>query len=180
MPHTSLSSIKPTCFLLYKNAKVKVRSPDYSNYSDIVAGVLQGDSLVPSLFIICLVYVLKTSIDRMKEKWSQANKGKKQKVLCTSNNGHGLRQWQYFWQMNPPKPKPCYIVWNEELMAQTYNVNAHTTEYMCFYQTGNISTLNGSSLKIVTSSPTKEEVSHQPRQRSTRHYQMHDQVSVDW
>ena len=29
------------------------------------------------------------------------------------------------------------------------HVNAHNTEYMCFNQTGDISTLNGSSLKLV-------------------------------
>ena len=29
------------------------------------------------------------------------------------------------------------------------HVNAHKTEYMCFNQTGNISTLNGSALKLV-------------------------------
>ena len=44
-------------------------------------------------------------------------------------------------------------------------VNAHKMEYMCFNQTGNISTLNSSSGK--TSSTTKEAVSHQPRQTST-------------
>ena len=30
-----------------------------------------------------------------------------------------------------------------------FHVNAHKMEYMCFNQTGNISTLNGSSLKLV-------------------------------
>ena len=30
-----------------------------------------------------------------------------------------------------------------------FHVNAHKTEYMCFNQTGDISTLNGSSLKLV-------------------------------
>ncbi len=34
---------------------------------DIVAGVLQGDTLAPYLFIICLDYVLRTSIDKIKE-----------------------------------------------------------------------------------------------------------------
>ena len=29
------------------------------------------------------------------------------------------------------------------------HVNAHKTEYMCFNQTGDISTLNGSSLKLI-------------------------------
>ena len=36
-------------------------------YFDIVAGVLQGDTLAPYLFIISLDYVLRTSIDKMKE-----------------------------------------------------------------------------------------------------------------
>ena len=34
---------------------------------DIVAGVQQGSTLVPYLFIICLDYVLRTSFDKMKE-----------------------------------------------------------------------------------------------------------------
>ena len=41
--------------------KVKVRSPDGdAEYFDIVAGVLQGDTLAPYLFIICLDYILRT------------------------------------------------------------------------------------------------------------------------
>ena len=47
---------------------MKVRSPDGdTEYFDIVAGVLQGDTLAPYLFIICLVYVLRTSIDKIRE-----------------------------------------------------------------------------------------------------------------
>ena len=54
--------------ILYKNTKVKVRSPDGdTDYFNIVAGVLQGDTLAPYLFIICLDYVLTTSIDEIKE-----------------------------------------------------------------------------------------------------------------
>ena len=52
----------------YKNTKVKDRSPDGdTGYFDIVAGVLRGDILAPYLFIICLDYVLRTSIALMKE-----------------------------------------------------------------------------------------------------------------
>ena len=51
-----------------KNTKVKVRSPDGdTEYFDIVAGVLQGDTLAPYLFIICRDYVLRTSIDKIRE-----------------------------------------------------------------------------------------------------------------
>ena len=50
--------------MLYKNMKVKVHSPDGdTDYFNIVAGVLQGDTLAPYLLIICLDYVLRTSID---------------------------------------------------------------------------------------------------------------------
>ena len=54
--------------ILYRNTKVKVRSPDGdTDHFDIVAGELQGDTLAPYLFIICLDYERRTSIDEMKE-----------------------------------------------------------------------------------------------------------------
>ena len=49
--------------------------------------------------------------------------------------------------MHPPKPKPCYIVWNEPRQPVA-SMTMHT-RYMCFNQTGDISTLNRSSLKLV-------------------------------
>ena len=89
--------------MLYKNTEVKIRSPDgNTDYFDIAAGLLQGDTLTPYLFIICLDYVLRTSIDEMKD------------------NGFKLAQTitdADFWQIHPPKPNPCYIVWNEQLLA---------------------------------------------------------------
>ena len=54
--------------ILYRSTKVKVRSPNGdTGYFDIVAGVLQGDTLAPYLFIICLDYVHRTSIYKIKE-----------------------------------------------------------------------------------------------------------------
>ena len=54
--------------ILYRNTKVKVHSPDGdTEYFDIVAGVLQGNMLAPYLFIICLDYMLRTSIDKIRE-----------------------------------------------------------------------------------------------------------------
>ena len=56
--------------ILYRNTKVKVRSLDGdTDYFNIVAGVLQGDTLAPYLFIICLDYMLRTSIDKIKENY---------------------------------------------------------------------------------------------------------------
>ena len=54
--------------ILYRNTKMKVRSPDGdTEYFDIVAGVLQGDTLTPYLFIIYLDYVLRISIEKIRE-----------------------------------------------------------------------------------------------------------------
>ena len=54
--------------MLYKNTKVKVCSPDGdTKYFNIVARVLQVDTLARYLLIICPVYVLWTSIDLMKK-----------------------------------------------------------------------------------------------------------------
>ena len=38
-----------------------------TDYFDIVAGVLQGDTLAPYHFIICLDSVIRMSIDMMKD-----------------------------------------------------------------------------------------------------------------
>ena len=42
-------------------------SDDDINFFDIVTGVLEGDTLVPYIFIICLDYIRQMSIDLMKE-----------------------------------------------------------------------------------------------------------------
>ena len=50
--------------ILYTNTRAMVRSPDGDTpFFDITTGVLQGDTLAPYLFIICLDYIMRTSID---------------------------------------------------------------------------------------------------------------------
>ena len=65
LPKVTVAAI----MMQYKNTKVKVRSPDYfvTDYFVIVAGVLQGDTLSPYVFVIYLDYMLRMSIDLMKE-----------------------------------------------------------------------------------------------------------------
>ena len=79
--------------MLYKNMKVKVRSPEWNtDFFDIVANVLQGDTSAAYLFIIFLDYELWTSTDLLKE--NSFNKGKKQKIPRTNDYGRGLRWWR--------------------------------------------------------------------------------------
>ena len=61
-----------------------------TDFFDIVADVLQGDTLAPYLFIICLYYILWTSIDLMKENGFKLKNDKKQKIPCTNYNGPRL------------------------------------------------------------------------------------------
>ena len=54
--------------MLYKNTKVKVRSPDEDTvFLTLKQMCCKDDTLAPYLFIICLDYVLRTSIDIMKD-----------------------------------------------------------------------------------------------------------------
>ena len=81
LPEETVAAI----MILYRNTKVKVRSPDGdTEYFDIVAGVLQGDTLAPDFFIICLDYVIKRL---------RADKEKKQKVPRKNNYRRRLPQW---------------------------------------------------------------------------------------
>ena len=51
--------------ILYRNTKSLVRSPEGdTEFFDILAGVLQGNTLAPFLFAICLDYVLRISVDK--------------------------------------------------------------------------------------------------------------------
>ena len=69
--------------MLYRNTEVKVRSPDGdTDYFDIVAGVLQGNTLAPYLFIICLDYMLRTSIDKMKDNSFKLTKKRSRRYLA--------------------------------------------------------------------------------------------------
>ena len=60
IPRETVSAI----MMLYRITKSKVRSPDGdTDFFNILAGVLQGDTLAPYIFVICLDYVLRTSVD---------------------------------------------------------------------------------------------------------------------
>ena len=80
--------------MLYRNTKVKVHSPDGDrDYFDIVTGVLQGDTLAPYLFIICRDYVLRTSIDKIKENGFKLTKERSRRYPRKNNYRRRLRRW---------------------------------------------------------------------------------------
>ena len=74
---------------------MKVCSPDGdTEYFDIVAGVLQGDTLAPYLFIICLDYVLRISTDKIRENSFELKKKRSRrypaKTITDANYADGI------------------------------------------------------------------------------------------
>ena len=133
--------------ILYRNTMVKVCSPDGDiEYFDIVAGVLQGDTLASYLFIICLDYVPRTSIDKIRENGFELTKKRSRRYPAKT-----ITDADYITILaNTPNQAKTLLHSLEWVTAGIgLHVNAHKMEYMCYNQTGNISTLHGTSLKLV-------------------------------
>ena len=136
--------------ILYRNTKVKVRSPDGdTEYFDIVAGVLQGDTLAPYLFIICQDYVLRTSINKIRENSFELTKKRSRryptKTITDADYANDIAILA-----NLPNQAETLLHSLEQAAAGIcLHVNAHKTGYMCFNQAVDISTLVGTSLKLV-------------------------------
>ena len=112
--------------MLYRNTKVKVRSPDgNTHYFDIIAGVLEGDTLAPYLFIICLNYVLRISIDRIKENSFKLTKERSRtypaKTITDADNADDMAL-----QVNTPTQAETLLHTLERAAASiSLHVNAH-------------------------------------------------------
>ena len=136
--------------ILNRNTKVKVRSSDGdTEFFDMVAGVLQGDMQAPYLFIICLDYVLRTSIDNIRENGfvmtKKRNRRYPAKTITDSDYADDIALLA-----NTPNQAETLLHSLERAAAGIgLHVNAHKTEFMCFNKKGDISTLDGTSLKLV-------------------------------
>ena len=129
---------------------MKVRSPDGdTEYFDIVAGILQGDTLAPYLFIFCLDYVLRTSIDKIRENGFEPTKKRSRRFPAKTTTDADYAD-DIAILANTPNQAETLLHSLERVAASIgLYVNAHKTEYMCYNQTGDVSTLDGTPLKLV-------------------------------
>ena len=133
--------------ILYRNTKVKVRSPDGdTEYFDIVAGVLQGDTLAPYL---CLDYVLRTSIDKISENGFELTKKRSRRYPAKTITDVDYADDIALLANTPKQPETLLHSLERAAAGIGLHVNAHKIEYMCYNQTGDISTQDGASLKLV-------------------------------
>ena len=119
---------------------------DDTNYFDMVTGVLQGDTLTPYIFIICFDYVLRTSIYKMKDNGFKLTKERSRRYPAQT-----ITDADYIALLaNTPAQAKTLLHSLERAVASIgFHVNTDKTEYMCFNQRGDISTLNGGTLKLV-------------------------------
>ena len=126
---------------------MKVCSPDGdTEYFDIVAGVIQGDTLAPYLFIICLDYVLRTSIDKTASSWQKKRSRRHPaKTITDANYADNI----VILANTPNQAKTRLHSLERAATGIGLHVNEHKMEYMCYNQTGDITTLDGTPLKLV-------------------------------
>ena len=136
--------------ILYRNTKVKVRSPDGdTEYFDTVTRVLQGDTLAPYLFIICLDYVLRTSIDKIRENGFELTKKRSRRYPAKTITDADYVDDIALLAKTHNQAETLLHSWERATAGIGLHVNAHKTEYMCFNQAGDISTLDRTSLKLI-------------------------------
>ena len=145
LPKETIAAI----MILYGNTKVKVHSSEGdTEYFDIVAGVLRGDTLALYLFIICLDYMLRTSIDKIRENGFELTKKRSRrypaKTITDTDYTNDIA-------IQANTPNEVETLWHSLERAAAgigLHVNAHKMEYMCYNQTGDTSTLDGTPLKL--------------------------------
>ena len=163
----------------------EVRSPDGdTEYFDIVAGVLQGDTLAPYLFIIYLDNVLRISIDKIRENGFELTKKRSRRYPAKRITYADYADDIAILANTPNQAETLLHSLNRAAADIGLHVNAHKTEYRCFNQAGDISTQDGTSLKLVDKctylgssvSSTEKDIDT----RLTKAWTAIDQLSIIW
>ena len=150
-PNSGLTGPKIRFYIyIYRNTEVKVRSPDGdTEYFDIVAGVLQGHTLAPYLFIIYLDDVFRTSIDKIRENGFELTKKRSRRHPAKTITDADYADDMAILANTPNQAETLLHSFERAAAGIGFHVNAHKTEYMCYNQTGDITTLDGTPLKLV-------------------------------
>ena len=102
--------------------------------------MLQGDTLAPYLFIICLDYVLRTSVDLMKENGF---------TLAMQETDADYADDIALLANTPTQVESLLHSLEQAAGGIDLCVNREKIEFICFNQRGDISTLNGRSQRLV-------------------------------
>ena len=138
--------------MMYRNTKAKVRSPDGdTTFFEILAGVLQGDTLAPFIFILCLDYALRTSIDPLNNLGLTLHKKKSSRYpsihLTDADYADDLAL------LADSISGATQLLHSLEQSAKNIGlyVNTKKTEFIAYNCNGNISNISGNNLNCVDS-----------------------------
>ena len=106
-------------------------------------------TLAPYHFIICLDYVLRTSIDKIRENGFEPTKKRSRRHPAKTITDVDYADDIALLANTPNQAETLLHSLERAAAGIGLHVNAHKTEYMCYNQTGDISTLDGTSLKLV-------------------------------
>ena len=120
-----------------------------TEYFDIVAGVLQGDMLAPYLFILCLDYVLRVSIDKIRENGIELTKKRSRMYPAKTITDADYADHIAILANTPNQAETLLYSLERAAAGIDMEANAYKTEFMCYDKRGDISTLDGTSLKLV-------------------------------
>ena len=136
--------------MLYLNMKENVCSPDGdTDYFDTITDALQGDTLALNLFIICLDYMLRTFTDKMKDNGFKLTKERSRRYSSQTITDVDYVDDIALLLNTPAQAETLVYSLEWAAVGIGLHVNANKTEYICLNQRSDISTLNGSSLKLV-------------------------------
>ena len=98
---------------------------------------------------ICLDYVLRTSIDKIKDNGFELTKKRSKRYPATTITDADYADDIAILANTPDQAETLLHSLERAAASIGLYVNAHKTEYMCYNQTGDISTLEGTPLKLV-------------------------------
>ena len=164
---------------------MKVRSLDGdTEYFDIVAGVQQGDTLAPYHFILCLDYVLWTLIDKIRENGFELTKKRSNRYPTKTITDADYADDIAILANTPDQAETLLHSLERAAAGIGFYVNAHKTEYMCYNQTGDISTLEGTTFKLVDKftylGSSVESTKKDIETRLTKAWTTIDKLSIIW
>lgn len=148
IPKETVSAI----MMLYENTKSMVRSPDgNTDFFNITSGVLQGDTLAPFLFVICLDYVLRKAADSNKVLGFTLQKSRSRRYPAEKITDADYADDLSI--ISDYLTDATILLHQIEQTASEIGlyVNAKKTEFICYNQhhTGSIKSLTNDNIKAV-------------------------------
>ena len=136
--------------ILYRNTKLMVRSPDEDvGFFDILAGVLQGNTLSPFLFVICLDYVRRVSVDKCNEYGLTLELARSSRFHTKKITDADYADDVALLSDKSYNAQKLLYIQEKSAAFIGLHVNVTKTEYMCYNQDSTIDTLNKILLKKI-------------------------------